>query len=178
MIRQITEFSNKILVEIKRTDTPVLDFWWCLPWVSKPGWILCVLLHLCDPQIHLWCDTCWLYRGQHGSWAFSIHILTNVSASIGGGLGQGSNPWPSIPHTASTALHTTRPLCARLLGLFELVSSYAAYQRGTTESRRRRTEKIVNWKHNSDLSLKTILTHYLQTRQTWKCFNQVEHPNI
>ena len=20
------------------TDTPVLDFWWCLPWVSKPGW--------------------------------------------------------------------------------------------------------------------------------------------
>ena len=21
------------------TDTPVLDFWWCLPWVSKPGWI-------------------------------------------------------------------------------------------------------------------------------------------
>ena len=21
------------------TDTSVLDFWWCLPWVSKPGWI-------------------------------------------------------------------------------------------------------------------------------------------
>ena len=21
------------------TDTPVLDFWWYLPWVSKPGWI-------------------------------------------------------------------------------------------------------------------------------------------
>ena len=21
------------------TDTPVLDFWWRLPWVSKPGWI-------------------------------------------------------------------------------------------------------------------------------------------
>ena len=21
------------------TDTPVLDFWWDLPWVSKPGWI-------------------------------------------------------------------------------------------------------------------------------------------
>ena len=21
------------------TDTPVLDFWWHLPWVSKPGWI-------------------------------------------------------------------------------------------------------------------------------------------
>ena len=21
------------------TDTPVLDFWWGVPWVSKPGWI-------------------------------------------------------------------------------------------------------------------------------------------
>ena len=19
-------------------NTPILDFWWCLPWVSKPGW--------------------------------------------------------------------------------------------------------------------------------------------
>ena len=53
------------------TDTPVLDFWWCLPWVSKPGWIprlrgfvACVPW---IPESHLWCDTCWLYRGQHGS---------------------------------------------------------------------------------------------------------------
>ena len=22
------------------TGTPVLDFWWCLPWVSKPEWVL------------------------------------------------------------------------------------------------------------------------------------------
>ena len=22
------------------TDTPVLDFWWCLLWVSKPEWVL------------------------------------------------------------------------------------------------------------------------------------------
>ena len=29
------------------TDTPVLDFWWCLPWVSKPGWIPCLLSRLC-----------------------------------------------------------------------------------------------------------------------------------
>ena len=21
------------------TDIPVLDFWWCLPWISKPWWI-------------------------------------------------------------------------------------------------------------------------------------------
>ena len=67
------------------TDTPVLDFWWHLPWVSKPGWIPCMLSRLCDPQTHLWCNSCWLYRGQHDSWAFLIHILADVSASIGGG---------------------------------------------------------------------------------------------
>ena len=65
------------------TDTLVLDIWWCLPWVSKPGWIPCMLSHLCDPQIHLW-----LYGSQYGSQAFLIHILTDVSTSIGGGLGQ------------------------------------------------------------------------------------------
>ena len=69
-------------------ETPVLDFCWRLPWVSKPGWIPCMLSCLCDPQIHLWCDTCWLYRGQHGSQVFLIHILTDVSASIGGSSGQ------------------------------------------------------------------------------------------
>ena len=68
-------------------DTNVLDFWWYLPWVSKPGWIPCMLSRLCDPQIHLWCNTCRLYRGQHGSLAFLIHIPADVSANIGGGLG-------------------------------------------------------------------------------------------
>ena len=24
------------------TDTSLLDFWWCLLWVSKPGWIPCL----------------------------------------------------------------------------------------------------------------------------------------
>ena len=68
------------------TDTPVVDFSWCLSWVSKPGWIPCMLSHLCDPQIHLWCDICWVYRGQHGSWAFLMYILADVSTSIGGDL--------------------------------------------------------------------------------------------
>ena len=72
-------------------DTPILDFWWCLPWVSKPGWILSLACFLtCAqqiPQIHLWCDTCWLYRGQHGSWAFLIHVPADMSVSIGGGSG-------------------------------------------------------------------------------------------
>ena len=30
------------------TDTPVLDLWWRLPWVSKPGWMFS---HLCDPDL-------------------------------------------------------------------------------------------------------------------------------
>ena len=29
------------------SDTPVLDFWPCLPWVSKPGWVPC--LHALSP---------------------------------------------------------------------------------------------------------------------------------
>ena len=29
------------------TDIPVLDFWWCLPWVSKPGWIPFVCFLAC-----------------------------------------------------------------------------------------------------------------------------------
>ena len=36
-------FLNKFLEDMSpfcgATDTPVLDFWWRLPWVSKPGWI-------------------------------------------------------------------------------------------------------------------------------------------
>ena len=63
------------------THTPVLGFWWHLPWVSKPGWIPWVLSHLCDPQIHLWHDTCWLYRGQHGSLAFSIHVIGCIESN-------------------------------------------------------------------------------------------------
>ena len=39
------------------------------------------------PQIHLWCDTCWLYGGQHGIRAFLIHILADMSTSVGGGSG-------------------------------------------------------------------------------------------
>ena len=67
--------------------TPVLDFWWRLSWVSKPGWIPCMLSHLCGPRIHLWCDTYWLYKSQHNSWAFLIHVLADMSTSIGGGSG-------------------------------------------------------------------------------------------
>ena len=30
-----------------------------------------------NPQIHLWCDTCWPLGGQHGSWAILIHVPAN-----------------------------------------------------------------------------------------------------
>ena len=81
------KFFEDIIPFCGTTDIPVLDFWWCLPWVSKPGWIPCMHSYLCDPQVHLWCDTYWLYRSQHGSWAFLIYVLADVSTSIGGGLG-------------------------------------------------------------------------------------------
>ena len=28
------------------------------------------------PEIHLWCNTCWLYRGQHGSRSRSLHACS------------------------------------------------------------------------------------------------------
>ena len=53
------------------TNTPVLDFWWCLPLVPKPGWIPWLAYFVAcvqrNPQIHLWCDTCWPLGGQHGN---------------------------------------------------------------------------------------------------------------
>ena len=30
-----------------------------------------------NPQIHLWCNTCWPHGGQHGSWAIPIHVFAN-----------------------------------------------------------------------------------------------------
>ena len=74
------------------------------PEFKKSGWIPCMLFCLCDP--HLWCDTYWLYRGQHGSWAFSIHVLTDMSTSIGGGSGLKS----MTVCIASTVLYTIQPL--------------------------------------------------------------------
>ena len=51
------------------TDTPVLDFWWCLSRVSKAGWILSIAcLITCAqwiPQIHL------------------IYILAHVQSLVG-----------------------------------------------------------------------------------------------
>ena len=98
------EFFFLILEDISpfcvATHTLVLDFWWHLPWVSKPGWICCILSLLCDPQIHFWWNTCWLCGGQHGSQAFYPHICTSKSTNNGGGLGLKSMTFCAV----STAL--------------------------------------------------------------------------
>ena len=55
------------------TDTHVLDFWWCLPWVSKPGGSLaCVLpcLHVADSSDSSRMSASW---HQHGSQLHSPH---------------------------------------------------------------------------------------------------------
>ena len=68
------------------TDTPVLDFWWHMPWVSKPGWIpllACFIAYIqWISQIHLWCDTCWPLGSQPSSQAVSSTYLY-LHTSIG-----------------------------------------------------------------------------------------------
>ena len=70
------------------TDTPILDFWWCLLWVSKPEWGLpylslaeAYMLHYTFPEIHLWCNTCWPLGGQHGSQAISSTYLQGIGGT-------------------------------------------------------------------------------------------------
>ena len=56
---------------------------------------LCAFPHLCDPQIHLWCDTYWLCGSKLGSQAVLIwELADHVSTSFDGG----SNPWLSVLH--------------------------------------------------------------------------------
>ena len=54
---------------------PLIPLFWIsgdvCPGFQSQGGSLCVLSRFCDPQIHLWCDTGWLYRGQNGSQAIT-----------------------------------------------------------------------------------------------------------
>ena len=63
------------------TDTPVLDFWWRLLWVSKPEWFLAYsslaeayVLHYTFPEIHLWCNTCQPLGGPTWQLSHLFHI--------------------------------------------------------------------------------------------------------
>ena len=85
------------------------DIWHfaCLkPWVSKPECtpsLACFVTHTQqNPQIHLWCDTCWPLGSQHCSWAIPIHILANKHW-WGSRLG-------SIVHTAVSHCETRQTL--------------------------------------------------------------------
>ena len=79
-----------------------------------------MLSHLCDPQIYLWCDTCLPYGGQHGSRAFLIHILADVSMSIGGD----PRLKPKTVHATSTVLYTIRPLRLKYYHLLFFLSFF------------------------------------------------------
>ena len=79
------------------------------PGFQSQGGIPCVICYLCDPQIHLWCDTCWLYRGQYGSQALSIHLLADVSTSIGGGSGREPTTVSAARSKHSTVNHSATP---------------------------------------------------------------------
>ena len=73
----------------ENAKTPILDNWWCLLWVSKPGWIsLFAWFTTCTwwiPQIHLWCDTCWsiwfMYLHMYKQWGggSGVESLLNQS---------------------------------------------------------------------------------------------------
>ena len=70
------------------TDTPILDFWWHLLWVSETEWILTYsslaevyVLCYTFPEIHLWCDTCWPLGSQHGSQAVSSTYLQAIGVT-------------------------------------------------------------------------------------------------
>ena len=71
------------------TDTPVLDFWWRLLWVSKLGWSAGWHTFLPACKIHLWCDTCWLIEvSMAAKHIWSTYLQTCPQAiSIGGSSG-------------------------------------------------------------------------------------------
>ena len=49
LIAKKTDYSSPFC---EANDTPVLDYWWCLPRVSKPGWILLLVCFLpCSPLV-------------------------------------------------------------------------------------------------------------------------------
>ena len=79
----LKEFLEDISPFCRDTDTPVLNFWRGLLWVSKPEWIsLLACFVTCMqwiPQIHLWRHTCWRL-GSHGD--RTVLILLNFNISV------------------------------------------------------------------------------------------------
>ena len=58
------------MISLKNCGATILDFWWRLHWLSKPGWIPCLHDFIARipwvPQILLYkCDTCWPLGSQN-----------------------------------------------------------------------------------------------------------------
>ena len=96
------------------TDTPVVNFWEHLPWVSKLGWISSLVCFITckqwNPHIHLWYDTCWPFGDQYGSQAIPIQGLVNKHW-------WGSSPGSVMPLPHSMRRSTNWAMPARLLAL-------------------------------------------------------------
>ena len=133
-----------------------------------PSW---VLSHLCDHMVHLWCDTCLLYRGQHGIWAFLIHIPADMSKSIGGGLGnqEASRKHGAENHSATPTRLSLEPFL--VVGIIEFFTIHVSVR---LSDRSKVAQNKINfikncsqWGLNSlpqdhqSTALSTVLSHYL-----------------
>ena len=84
-------FFIKFLVDTffcESTDTPVLDFWRHLLWVSKPEWSALLVLGrgICN-RVHIpwnshWCDTCWSLSGQLDKFFFQFYLSPSMSWGV------------------------------------------------------------------------------------------------
>ena len=90
-------------------DTPVLDFLWHLPWVSKPGWIpfacflTCVIFRFTSGVIPADCME--VSMAAEPFWSTYLQTCPQALVEV-----QGSNPWLSMPHAACRVLCTALPL--------------------------------------------------------------------
>ena len=114
-------FFKKNLEEISlfrgATDTTVLDFWWCLPWVSKPGWIpfACFLARVIFRFTSgtTLADCIEVSMAAKPFWSTYLQMCLKVLVEV-----WGSNPRLSVPHAANTALFATRPLRLGMCNVF------------------------------------------------------------
>ena len=114
---ELVIFFFKVLEDLGAFSGATDTLFWtsgdvCLGFQSQGGSLFCMLSCLCDCQIHLWCDTCWLCWGQHGCWVFLIHVLADMSNKHWWRFGLGLEPM-TICAAGTTVLYTTRPLRLR-----------------------------------------------------------------
>ena len=94
------------------TDAPVLDFWWRLPWVSKPGWISCVFLacvilrftsgaapadwiEVIMAAEPFWSTTCRRVR-KHAMFSCAVLFLFDKKPPVKINVNLSENPWVDL----------------------------------------------------------------------------------